>query len=165
MKYIRTQGRGKNSARVFSIETREKEWFVGILRMFPVVEASYHKISRDRKIAKAEQELLETSMAERKDELRSMLDNFLSGDRFVADDRFSDGEEGAFRFSVTGEQCEWLLQILNDVRVGSWTKLGCPEMDEAAKLAVNPDLARYVAAMDLSGYFQMALLQAFNAEA
>jgi len=159
MKFLRRQRQNpKNAAYLFQISPREKEWLVATLKLYPVLDAGYHQISKNKKTAKAEQQLLEDSMAEQKRELRGKLDKFLqTPGRFA-----SDNEDGDLRFTVTAEQCEWLLQILNDVRVGSWAKLGQPEMEKAPALAVNPDQARLVAAMEMSGYFQMALLQAFK---
>jgi len=53
-------------------------------------------------------------------------------------------------------QIEWLLQVLNDVRVGSWLMLGEPEPgDEPAVTKAN---AKYLLALELCGVFESVLL-------
>lgn len=158
MKFVRSQRRGgANTAYVFRISPPERDWLLATLNLYPVLDAGYHQISKNKKIAEAEQQLLEDSMAEQQQELRAKLEHFLAAPR-----RFVLETEEQYRFVVTAEQCEWLLQVLNDVRVGSWAKLGRPEMEQALAMAVNPAQARFVAAIEMSGYFQMALLQAFK---
>ncbi len=159
MKFLHSQPhRGGGAAFVFQISQREKDWFLATLKLYPVLEADYHQITRNRKIAaKAEQQLLEDSMAQQRKEHRRKLDQFLAASR-----RFIPESHDQYRFIVTAEQCEWLLQILNEVRVGSWVKLGRPEMENAPKLAVNQWQARFVAAVEMTGYFQMTLLDAFK---
>jgi len=55
---------------------------------------------------------------------------------------------------------EWLLQVLNDIKVGSWVQLGCPELEKAAPVNLTRPNARSLQAMHLSGEFQAALLEA-----
>jgi hypothetical protein len=159
MKFLHCQPHGSGStAFVFQISQREKDWLLATLKLYPLLEAGDHQISRNKKIAaQAEQQLLEDSMAQQRQEHRRKLDQFLAASR-----RFVPESRDQYRFIVTAEQCEWLLQILNDVRVGSWVKLGRPEMEHAPKLAVTPGQARYLAAIEMSGYFQMVLLDAFK---
>jgi len=57
---------------------------------------------------------------------------------------------------------EWLLQVLNDIRVGSWLILGEPDEKQGKPIALNDDNARYYAAMEFCGLFQMMLLDAFQ---
>ena len=74
--------------------------------------------------------------------------------------RFAAGQNG-LRFSLRAPQMEWLLQVLNDIRVGSWLILGSP--DQAGKpIVLNEQTAPYFWSMEMSGYFQSALLEALN---
>jgi hypothetical protein len=57
---------------------------------------------------------------------------------------------------------EWLLQILNDVRVGCWVKIGRPELEPLRKTQLTADESRALSALELSGFFQMILLGAFD---
>ena len=74
---------------------------------------------------------------------------------------FKDGKHGVL-LTLTGEQMEWMLRVLNEIRVGSWVRLGRPEMDTARKTHPTGAQARLFMAMELSGYFQSTLLEAFS---
>lgn len=159
MKFLHSQPRaGGAAAFVFQINQREKDRFLATLQLYPVLEAGYHQITRGKKpAAGADQRLLEESMAQQRQDYRRKLEQFLASPRrFVAD-----GPD-QYRFTATGEQCEWLLQVLNEVRVGSWVKLGQPEMQDVPRLVITEELARYAVAMELGGFFQMVLLEAFK---
>ena len=73
--------------------------------------------------------------------------------------RFRETDAG-LRFTLMAPEMEWLLQVLNDVRVGSWLALGEPEELEIPE--VNQTNAPYVLAMESAGYFQSALLDALG---
>ena len=63
-------------------------------------------------------------------------------------------------FTLTAPQVEWLLQVFNDVRVGSWLALGEPEELEIPE--VNQTNAPYLLAMESAGHFEAALLSALG---
>ncbi len=44
-----------------------------------------------------------------------------------------------FEFVLPLEEVEWFLQVVNEVRVGAWYALGCPEEDPGT-LATQPDI-------------------------
>ena len=109
---------------------------------------------------KANQELLIEAMEEQRRSHSKKIAHFV---RHHA--QFSREANHAVQLILTGEQIEWLLQALNDIRVGSWTRLGCPEMEQARRAVHSHEKASHYAAMELSGYFQSALLSAFQGEA
>jgi len=67
-----------------------------------------------------------------------------------------------FRVIFSREEMEWLLQVLNDVRVGSWLALGCPDPDAGKAPEVNESNAKYMFLMELSGHFEWVLLEALD---
>jgi len=71
-----------------------------------------------------------------------------------------DTESGP-RLSLSPSELEWLLKILNDVRVGSWIILGSPEQGMEFKL-LNEKTAPDFWAMEMSGQFQMRFLEALE---
>ena len=77
------------------------------------------------------------------------------------DGRFSPTEAG-FRFSINRSQIEWLLQVLNDIRVGSWLILGEPDEKKGKLLHMTPDNTPYVVALEGCSHFQSELLLAFE---
>ena len=143
---------------VFLITKRERAVLLATLKMFPLLDAGYHKLSRDPKAtSKAEQQWLEEAMQQQQEDHKKRLGQLFSGER-----RFFKEEKGDSRLTLNGEQIEWMQRVLNEVRVGSWVRLGCPEMEEAARLSLSSEKARFVASMELSGYFESVLLEAFS---
>ena len=141
---------------MFQIDTREEALLLAILRLYPVLENSHHRLSKDPKNAgSAEQRLLEESMAQQRTAHRRKLDEL-----FLAPQRYFKEAPGERRLVLMGDQFEWLLQVLNDIRVGSWVKLGCPDLEKKASVDLTRTNARYLHSMDLCGQFQMALLEA-----
>ena len=55
---------------------------------------------------------------------------------------------------------EWLLQALNDIRVGSWLALGSPDGPVEILAALTDKTAPDFWAMEISGHFQAVLLAA-----
>jgi hypothetical protein len=159
MKFVRANKSGKTgTSLVFHMSKREKQWLLSTLKMYPVLDASFHQINKTKDPAnKAEQQLLEDEMAAQRRSHKKKLEQFLGGE-----ERFLQESPDNFRFTLTPEQSEWLLQILNEVRVGSWVQLGRPEMAQAPGLVSSKEKAVYFNAMEMSGYFQMALLEAFK---
>jgi hypothetical protein len=62
--------------------------------------------------------------------------------------------------ALTEHQIEWLLQVLNDIRVGSWLALGSPDEKQGKQLRLNLQSAQYLWTMELCGQFESALLSA-----
>ena len=159
MKFVRSQKSGTDAAAfVFDISKHEVEWLLAVLRFFPQLESDYHQITQGAaQEIKAEQQLLEEAMGQRRSEHKRKLEKF-----FATPGRFRLEAVDQFRFTLTAEQMEWLLQILNDVRVGCWVKLGRPELEPAPPEKLTADEARALSALEMSGFFQMVLLGAYE---
>jgi hypothetical protein len=142
----------------FQISKLEKALLLATLQVFPVLDPSYHRLTKDPKNAPAaEQRLLEEAMARQNTEHKARLNEFLRAEAPVFQE---EGEE--LYLNLSAEELEWLLQVLNDIRVGSWVQLGSPDSDTVRRDALTPAEARAVAAMDMSAYFQSGLLEAFR---
>jgi hypothetical protein len=107
-------------------------------------------------VGSAEQEWLEEAMEQQRQDHKKKLEQFFDNDR-----RFFKDGKGDLQLTLTAEQLEWLLRVLNEIRVGSWVRLGRPEMEDARKLQLSSEQSHFLASMELSGYFQAALLEAF----
>lgn len=143
---------------VFSMTEREKDLLLAVLKHYPALRSNYHRISQDPKSAHSpEQEWLEEVMEQQRQEHKKRLGQFLGNDQ-----RHFKLVNGELRFTLTGEQMEWLLRVLNEVRVGSWVRLGRPEPEKIRKTQLTGAQFRYFTAMELSGYFQANLLEAFS---
>jgi hypothetical protein len=141
----------------FQLNAREEALLLATLRLYPVLDNSHYKISKEPKKANSsEQRLLEESMAQQRMAHRRKLDEL-----FHAPNRYFKGAPGERRLVLTAAQLEWLLQVLNDIKVGSWVQLGCPEfLEKGPPLKVTPTHTRAFQAMQLSAEFQVVLLQA-----
>jgi len=142
---------------LFHLGKREKHLLTQVLLLYPRIPPATFRLSKSGKLpdAEANQRLLEESLAEQREQNRKTLQAFLTDPR-----RFTDTESGS-RLSISPSELEWLLQILNDVRVGSWIILGSPEQAMEFKL-LNEKTAADFWAMEMSGQFQMNFLAALE---
>jgi hypothetical protein len=102
------------------------------------------------------QQMLDDALAEQRRENRGHILALLNDS-----DRFRDTAHG-LELTLAPAQMEWLLQVLNDVRVGSWLALGEPEEGETPRLD-QPD-AHYWVTLEVCGLYQSVLLSALGAE-
>jgi hypothetical protein len=152
VKLLRSDKRGF----VFHIGEREKHLLMETLQLYPLVPASHHRLARngDSPEDNERQRLLDEALAEHRRENRRQLQAMLNEPR-----RFVETESGV-HLTLTAAQIEWLLQVLNDIRVGSWLALGEPEQ------GVEPEPTKHNAhgflALEVSGLFESALLAALG---
>jgi len=148
--------RANKSGHVFHLGQREKQLLLETLKLYPLVPASHHHLSKRGKGPNADenQRLLEEALAEqRQDNRRQVLAMLNEPQRFRA-------TKSGFELRLTPAQVEWLLQVLNDVRVGSWLALGQPEQGEEPELTKQN--VKYCLGMELCGLFESALLAALG---
>ena len=123
MKFIRPQ-KPDSAGRpfIFHISQREKVVLLATLKLYPLLDASYHQLSRNPKTTgQAEQQWLEEAMEQQRQDHKKRLGQLFNNDR-----RFFKEGKGDLLFTLTGEQMEWMLRVLNEIRVGSWVRLGRP---------------------------------------
>jgi hypothetical protein len=152
MKLIRTY----KKQFTFSLGKREEQLLFQILKMYPLVPPSHHQLSKQGKRSSQheDQRLLEDAVAEQRRRNRKQVLTMLE-----EPGRFRETKDD-IRFSLTSAEIEWLLQVLNDVRVGGWLALGEPEELEPPQ--TNETNAPYLLAMEVAGYFQSQLLAAIG---
>ena len=148
--------RADKNGHVFHLGQREKQLLLETLKLYPLVPASHHRLSKGDSAQQPDenQRLLEESLAERRQENRRQVLAMLNEPQ-----RFRETKSGS-ELTLAPSQVEWLLQVLNDVRVGSWLALGEPKPGEEP--AVTKLNAKYHLALDLCGYFESALLAALG---
>lgn len=143
----------KDGLYVFHLAKRERALLTHALKMFPVGSGPVAPLSKsgdEQKLAEHERSLTE-ALAEQRAEHKRLLDAFLG-----EQGRFAEDKSG-FRLRLTTAQVDWLLRVLNEVRVGLWMKLGKPE--ELAPLVLAGQLDAVVA-MEICALFQSRLLAA-----
>jgi hypothetical protein len=139
----------------FQIAVKEKELLFKMLRLYPVIPTAHYRLSKSEDRPE-DQELLDAALAEQRAANKKPLLAMMQ-----AKSRFRKNQNG-YRFSIPAGQMEWLLQVLNDVRVGSWLALGSPDGPEKILGALNNRTAPHFWAMEISGHFQAVLLEALR---
>lgn len=140
---------------VFQLSQGEKAMLLDVLKLYPRVPPAHHRLTRQATAdPDAEnQGLLDEALAEQRAHNQHQLQALL-----LRSETFQRSQR-SWRFTLRLGDFEWLLQVLNDVRVGSWLALGSPE-ELPRGLPDNPEIAPHLIAMELAGFFQMTLLEA-----
>ena len=144
----------------FKMSRGEMLRLLSVLKLYPLVPATHHQLSKGRRIPDREenQKLLEDALKTQRRETRKHLEAMLGEtQRFVKCD-------AGYHAGFARNEIEWLLQVLNDVRVGSWIALGSPEQQEESIKKMNEENAPHFMALELAGYFEAYLLDAISGE-
>ena len=134
---------------VFRFEPPEREMFSRILEMYPIQQSALRAINDDANA----QELLEKALQERRSKLREESERLLHTNGELA----IDAEFNEFwDLKLSEAEVEWVLQMLNDVRVGTWTQIGCPNPTHDIKMEGKPsdELVRAHVIMQLCATWQ-----------
>ncbi len=152
MKILRTI----KSGYVFQFSQHEKHLLLETIKLYPLVPATHHRLSKGGDVPQADenQRLLDDALSEQRQENRRLVLAMLDEPK-----RFRKTKDG-FELKLTPAQVEWLLQVLNDVRVGSWLALGEPEQGEEPEITQHN--AKYHIALQVCGMFQSLLLTALG---
>jgi hypothetical protein len=154
VKLIRT----RRDKLVFGISLPEKRLLFEVLKLYPLLSATHHRLSRKSNIVQPNdhQRLLEESLADQRKEnrknVRAMLDK---------PGHFQTTASGG-QLTLTGPEIEWLLQVLNDIRVGSWIALGSPDPEQGKTATFDEKAVRHFQMMELAGAFEMVFLDALS---
>lgn len=140
--------------RIYRLRGVEARLFVAVLSQFPCVKPAHQRASMTGEGAAFEEAeaLLAAATAERAQQRLAELHQWLR-----ANDRFKSVAK-SLELQVERGRIEWLLQILNDVRVGLWVRLGSPQDLEAATHSASAEATTQFMLLDAAGMFQMALL-------
>ncbi len=140
---------------VFQLGKREKNLLLNVLKLYPLVPVAHHTLTKSGQLPdqEASEHLLEEAVREQREQNRKQLQVFLSDPSKVVH------VDHGCRLHMTPAEADWLLQVLNDLRVGSWIRLGCPEK-QIHRLTAKT--ARDVWTMEIAGYFEMHLLEALT---
>lgn len=144
----------------FLIGKREREMLFALVQRYPVMLGAHFKSRNPPKTdeAKKNQDLLEEALAEQQKENRKQIEQMLAENgRFVENDL-------GYTFRLSYSEIEWLLQVLNDIKVGSWIQLGEPDLSSTKTPPLNEQTILLAWAMEIAGIFQHALLEAHAAE-
>lgn len=152
MKFLRAN----KEEMIFHLGKREQKLLFDTIKLYPLIPAAHHRLSRNNPGPKGDenQRLLEEALAEQRQENRKQVLAMLKDPA-----RFRETKSG-LELTLSPAQIEWLLQVLNDVRVGSWLALGEPEPGEIP--AITVENARHMFVLEVCGLFESTLLSAFG---
>ena len=143
---------------VFALTAQEKGLMLTLLRFFPQVPVAHHRLNQTATspVARENQRLLEDSLtAHKADDKEWVATTFQGPPRFQP-------VTGGYHLRVKRVEMERLLQIFNDLRVGSWLALSAPDLEEKKKLSPTRLTAPFIQRMELAGIFEMILLKALQ---
>jgi hypothetical protein len=145
-----------NGKFVFRLGPRDKLLLLEVLKLYPRITSTSQPLTKFGQLPDQQmnQRLLDEALAEQRAQNKKLLETFLADRR-----RFAETETG-LRLTLSAVDVEWLLQVLNDIRVGSWVLLGSPE-EKFENL--NLETAPHYWAMEIAGLFQSRLLDALDA--
>jgi hypothetical protein len=154
VKFIRTS----RNRLVFEIGRREKSLLFEILQLYPLVSPAQYRLSQTAPANQFNdhQQLLEEALAAQRTENRKNIQILLN------EPGHFQTAPGGFLLKITPAETEWLLQVLNDVRVGSWVALGSPDTEAGEKIELNEKTAPHVRSMEIAGAFEMVFLDALT---
>ncbi len=140
---------------VFRVGDSEKSLLTTLLELYPRVTsaATLSSPSRKARHPKETEALLEEALADQRAQNKKQVKAFLADAN-----RFEKVDDG-WRFSLTPAEADWMLRVLNDIRIGSWVALGSPE--ERLDVLDQNNLRDFWA-MEISGRFEAVLLEALS---
>jgi hypothetical protein len=143
----------------FELNHEEHALLFHVLQQYPLVPATHYRLSQTAEIphAKENQRLLEESLQTHRAAHQQLVQVFLrDAGRFVA---VAAGQ----RVMFTRTEIEWLLQVVNDVRVGSWLALGSPDA-AAENRRPTKKTAPHLMNMEVAGFFEMNFINALTGD-
>ena len=122
-----------------------------LLNEFPILAGSQGQITKgDQDAGTTErEELLNAALSAQREKLKIQVR------RLMGADKLKPGRTG-WRLRLNPEEREFFLQILNDIRLGSWHDLGEPECLDPQ--TPSKEQHRQYNRMHLAGYFEFKLL-------
>jgi len=149
---------GEKNFAEFEMAPEEQILLWHLLRQYPLVPAGHQPLSQHDKNQDENEQLLAEALAEQRTANRRQIAALLNEPgRFAA----MPGAED-LRVIFTFAEIEWLLQICNDIRVGSWLALGSPDLDRRPNPNPKPDVARHYFNMEIAGAFEMQVIRAVS---
>ena len=151
--------RVNRSSLVFEMGRREKTLLQQLLSLYPRIPPGHHRISRNQGEGggdKEKQRLLDEALTTQREQNRKEVTSLLEASTQ------SDSSKAGWRLTLTRAQVECLLQVLNDVRVGSWLLLGSPDTEQSEQVTLTEETGPHYWAMELAAMFESFLLTALD---
>lgn len=149
----------RNSGKlVFRLSRRDREALQATIRLRELLDRKPRSLTGDTATnpkLRSAQEDLDGALAEHRQEINGAVDALLQDPK-----RCAVGKNGACDLTLSPNDTELLLQALNEVRVGAWEKLGCPNFEAGEVPDPNEENLHAYWALQLTDNFQGRLLSA-----
>ena len=139
----------------FLIERQERQMLFRLLNLYPLVPLAHHRLSKSAE-KNEDQQLLEEALEEQRMKNKKQALSLVK-----SKSKFRETEHG-YVFSLKNSQMEWLLQVVNDIHVGSWLLMGSPKNVIETFALLNRNTASYYWAMQVATDFQIVILHAME---
>ena len=139
----------------FALGDREKRLLMLILQLYPIIPLDHQKLSRGA-TRPEDQQMLQEALSAQRESNRRQIEALMTADGVFV------GDSGGWKLTLNPSHMETVLQVLNDIRIGSWILLGSPDGPAEILAALNEETAPHLWAMEVSGQFQINLLQALD---
>jgi hypothetical protein len=140
----------------FQLGSLDKALLFQLIERYPLVPSSHFKSSTTPEIS-IDSEFIGELLAEERQENKRKLNGF-----FISAKKFSSSGEEKSLLALSFAEMQWLLQILNDIRVGSWIQLASPDENAMEAFDQGHQLNEQSWAMVLASRFQSTLLSALD---
>jgi len=139
----------------FALNERERDFLMAVLRAYPAVPQDHQALSRESssQLDPEDEQLLHEALLEQRTRHKAKVGRWLKSRA-----RFKQVED-RWHFSLAKTDFDWMLQVLNDVRVGNWIQLGSPDDVHNPIEMLQKDPAAFFH-MEAAGMFQMEFLRA-----
>lgn len=145
---------------VFQLGTKERLMLQQVVRRYPAMPPGHFRLSRssESSLKPEDQQMLTESIQATQEVQQQRVRQLMQGSRWMV--RAGHG----IRLRLCEDEVELLLQVLNDVRVGCWVRLGCPNPEAACRGEEKAKAGWDGVMMDLAGFLQNSLLEAIASE-
>ena len=147
---------------VFRLSKRDHEALLTTLRLRPLFPRRPRSIASDAEAdqnLRAAQQDLDAALEQHRTEQVSAMETLINDEARCAVQPGS-----GWRLILNDTDAEMLLQALNEIRVGSWEKLGAPDFEAGQHLELDQENFLALWAFQLSEMFQGTLLAAMTGE-
>jgi hypothetical protein len=158
----------------FELRPRERELMAHLLSSYPVQNPRDHRIAKPEELEKlaVEQQMLVEALTEQQESNRKAVAAFIERHLRAKNSPaptppdssscppLGSSAEAQSRITISLSEADWLLEVLNDIRVGCWNRMGSPDEIHSWRLAVSHP--REFAMMEMSSLAQMILLEGLN---
>ena len=149
---------------VFELSVPELQILTFVLRSYPMHGEAWpeHPNAPHPSPVGPDPELLTSELRDFKTSLQARVNSFLSEQ---SPETTKTEPTPSRQLVIQRNNADWLLQVLNEVRVGAWYALGCPDEDrELDAIPSKPDAWIQIMRIEFAAAFQGLLLHELELE-